>query len=103
MMSPDQMDPSMASMLENLIPDKNKRRRVTVARARTILIEEETEQLIDNEKIIEQAIERTEQTGIIFLDEIDKIAGEVPARGAAPTCRGRACSATCCPSWKARR
>ncbi len=75
MMGPDQMDPSMASMLENLIPDRNKRRRVTVARARAILLEEETDKLIDNEKIIEQAIERTEQTGIIFLDEIDKIAG----------------------------
>ncbi len=75
MMGPDQMDPSMAAVLENIIPDRNRRRRVTVARARAILLEEETEQLIDNEKIIEQAIERTEQTGIIFLDEIDKIAG----------------------------
>ncbi|MCI0363334.1 MAG: ATP-dependent protease ATPase subunit HslU [Phycisphaerales bacterium] len=74
MMGPDQFDPAVSSMLENLIPDKTRRRRVTVARARAILMEEETNKLIDREKLIETAIERTEQSGIIFLDEIDKIA-----------------------------
>ena len=74
MMGPDQMDPAITSMLENLVPSKTRHRRVTVARARTILLEEETDKLIDNEKIMEQAIERTEQMGIVFLDEIDKIA-----------------------------
>ena len=74
MMGAENMDPGMASMLENILPARSRRRRVTVARARRILLEEETEKLIDNEKVIEQAIERTEQTGIIFLDEIDKIA-----------------------------
>ncbi len=74
MMGPDQMDPGVASMLESILPERSRRRRVTVARARQVLLEEETDKLIDNEKIIEQAIERTEQTGIIFLDEIDKIA-----------------------------
>lgn len=81
MMGPDQMDPGMASMLENLIPEKQKRRRVTVPRARAILLEEETDKLIDNEKLIEQAIERTEQSGIIFLDEIDKIAAAPGSEG----------------------
>jgi ATP-dependent HslUV protease ATP-binding subunit HslU len=79
MMGPEQMDPSVSSMLENLIPDKTRRRRVTVSRARTILMEEETNKLIDREKIVEQAIERTEQSGVIFLDEIDKIAS--PSEG----------------------
>jgi ATP-dependent HslUV protease ATP-binding subunit HslU len=79
MMGPEQMDPAVSSMLENLIPEKTRRRRVTVNRARAILLEEETNKLIDREKIIEQAIERTEQSGIIFLDEIDKIAS--PAEG----------------------
>jgi ATP-dependent HslUV protease ATP-binding subunit HslU len=74
MMGPDQFDPSVTSMLENLIPDKQRRRRVTMARARAILMEEETNKLIDREKLIESAIDRTEQSGIIFLDEIDKIA-----------------------------
>lgn len=74
MMGPDQLDPSVSNMLENIMPDRTKRRRVTVSRARSILLEEETEKLIDEEKVIEQAIERTENGGIIFLDEIDKIA-----------------------------
>jgi ATP-dependent HslUV protease ATP-binding subunit HslU len=79
MMGPDQFDPAMSSILENLIPEKTHRRKVTVKRARSILLEEETDKLVDNEKIIDQAIERTEQGGIIFLDEIDKIAG--PSEG----------------------
>ena len=79
MMGPDQLDPSVTTMLENLMPDRSRRRRVTVARARAILLEEETNKLIDREKLIETAIERTEQSGIIFLDEIDKIAS--PAEG----------------------
>jgi len=79
MMGPDQMDPAISSMLENLVPSKTRHRRVTVARARAILLEEETDKLIDNEKITEQAIERTEQMGIVFLDEIDKIAS--PSEG----------------------
>jgi ATP-dependent HslUV protease ATP-binding subunit HslU len=84
MMGPDQLDPGMAGMLENLMPSRSHQRRVTVARARAILLEEETDKLVDTEKIIEQAIERTEQTGIIFLDEIDKIAtsGVGDGRGA---------------------
>jgi ATP-dependent HslUV protease ATP-binding subunit HslU len=74
MMGPEQLDPQMASVLENLIPDRTRRRKMTVARARSVLMEEETNKLIDREKLIEAAIERTEQSGIIFLDEIDKIA-----------------------------
>lgn len=74
MMGPDQFDPGMSSFLENLMPQRNHRRKVTVRRARAILREEETDKLIDAEKMIEQAIARTEHSGIIFLDEIDKIA-----------------------------
>ncbi|MHB1157534.1 MAG: ATP-dependent protease ATPase subunit HslU [Phycisphaerales bacterium] len=70
----DQMDPDMSKMFENLIPEQSKRRRVTIAEARRILMEEETEKLIDRETLTTEAITRTEQTGIIFLDEIDKIA-----------------------------
>jgi ATP-dependent HslUV protease ATP-binding subunit HslU len=81
MMGSDQMDPGMASVIESMLPERNRRRRVTVSRARSLLLEEETDKLIDNEKIIEQAIERTEQTGMIFLDEIDKIAAPEGAGG----------------------
>jgi ATP-dependent HslUV protease ATP-binding subunit HslU len=80
MMGPDQFDPGMASMLESILPERTHRRRVTVARARAILLEEETDKLIDNEKTIEQAIEQTEQSGIVFLDEMDKIAAPVDAK-----------------------
>ncbi|MCA9290020.1 MAG: ATP-dependent protease ATPase subunit HslU [Phycisphaerales bacterium] len=79
MMGPDQVDPGMSQMLESLMPTRSHRRRVTVRRARAILMEEETDKLIDNEKLVEQAIERTQQNGIIFLDEIDKIAA--PSEG----------------------
>ena len=75
----DQMDPDVANMFERLIPDQTKTSRVTVAEARRILIEQETEKLLDRDKITAQAISRTEESGIIFLDEIDKIA--VPALG----------------------
>ncbi len=74
-MGMDQMDPEMSRMFENLIPDQQSRRRLTIREARSVLTEEETEKLIDREKLTSEAIERTQDTGIIFLDEIDKIAG----------------------------
>ena len=70
---PDQLDPGFASMIEGILPERTSRRRVTVARARAILIDQETDKLLDTDKIIEQAIERTEQSGIVFLDELDKV------------------------------
>lgn len=70
----DQMDPSMSDMFEKLIPEQNKTKRVKVSDAKRILIEQETEKLLDEDKIIAEAIERTEHGGIVFLDEIDKIA-----------------------------
>ena len=73
-MGADQLDPGMQEMLASLMPGKSKTRSVTVREARNILLEEETEKLLDRDKITEEAIERTEQTGIIFLDEIDKLA-----------------------------
>ncbi len=70
----DQMDPDMSRMLENLIPERSARRRLPIREARQVLLTQETERLLDREKITAEAIERTEQSGIIFLDEIDKIA-----------------------------
>jgi hypothetical protein len=63
MMGPDQFDPGMSSFLENLLPEKTHRRRVTVRRARSILLEEETDKLIDNEKLMEQARETSRAGG----------------------------------------
>jgi len=70
----DQMDPDMANMFEKMIPEQTQRRKVTVTEARRILTEQETEKLLNPEKITAEAIDRTQQSGIIFLDEIDKIA-----------------------------
>ena len=70
----EQMEPEMASMLEKMVPEQQRRRKVTVREARRILAEQETEQLLDREKITSEAISRAQNDGIIFLDEIDKIA-----------------------------
>ncbi len=71
----DQIDPDMQNFLERLIPPETKRRMVPVREARRIIYEQECDKLIDRDKVTELAIQRTEQSGIIFLDEIDKLAG----------------------------
>ncbi|MFP4146028.1 MAG: ATP-dependent protease ATPase subunit HslU [Phycisphaeraceae bacterium] len=80
-MGADQMDPDMASMLENLMPKQSKRRRTSVREARDILVEEETDRLLDRDKITTEAIRRVEEGGIVFLDEIDKIASPTAKAG----------------------
>ena len=57
-----------------MMPHKTRLRHVKVKEARKILIEQETAKLIDNDAVQEEAIRRTEQNGIVFIDEIDKIA-----------------------------
>ena len=66
----------MQDMLSNLMPKKMKKRRVQVKDARRILTIEEANKLIDSDEVAQQAIIRAEQTGIIFIDEIDKIASK---------------------------
>jgi ATP-dependent HslUV protease ATP-binding subunit HslU len=70
----EQMDPQMSDMLERMIPSKDSRKKISVATARQVLTEEETDKLLDEDKVTTEAIERTQDGGIIFLDEIDKIA-----------------------------
>ena len=67
---------NMNDMLSGILPKKTKKRKTTVADARKILEQEEAEKLIDMDEVTSTAIERAEQHGIIFLDEIDKIAGK---------------------------
>jgi len=76
-----EIDSGFKEMLGNLLPKKSKHRRVKVSEAREILVETEAEKLVDMEKVQSLARERTEQSGIIFIDEIDKIAGREGARG----------------------
>lgn len=66
----------MQDMLSNLMPKKTKKRKVQVKDARRILTQEEANKLIDTDALSSEAIHRAEQTGIIFIDEIDKIASK---------------------------
>ena len=66
----------MQDMLSNLMPKKQKKRRVQVKDARRILTIEEANKLIDSEEVAQEAVYRAEQSGIIFIDEIDKVASK---------------------------
>jgi len=66
---------NLQEMLGNMLPKKTKKRKVTIGEARNLLLEEESSKLIDMDEVKEEAIERAENAGIIFIDEIDKIAG----------------------------
>jgi ATP-dependent HslUV protease ATP-binding subunit HslU len=67
---------NFGEMLQDMLPKKTKKRTVKVSEARRILLEQELDKLIDLEDVTADALERVEKLGIIFLDEIDKIAGE---------------------------
>jgi ATP-dependent HslUV protease ATP-binding subunit HslU len=74
-------DINIGEMFSGILPKKTKKRRVTVAEARKIFTQEEADKLIDMDEVISTAVERAEQDGIIFLDEIDKIAGKNMGQG----------------------
>ncbi len=71
----EEMEFNIKEVFGNIFPTKTKRRRVKIPEAMEILFQEESQKLIDMDKIIEKAIRMTEQNGIIFLDELDKVAG----------------------------
>jgi ATP-dependent HslUV protease ATP-binding subunit HslU len=73
--APEGME-NFTEMLQGMLPKRTKKRSVKVSEARRILFEQELEKLIDLEDVTSDALERVEKLGIIFLDEIDKIAGE---------------------------
>ncbi len=77
----EQLDPDTQSFLERLIPSQSKRRTVPVREARKILFEQQCDHLIDREKVTEMALRRTENSGIIFLDELDKLASPAQTHG----------------------
>lgn len=72
---------SIGDMMGNMMPKKTKIRRVKVKEARKILMQEESDKLIDQDAVQEEAIQRAEQHGIVFIDEIDKIAGHRAGSG----------------------
>jgi ATP-dependent HslUV protease ATP-binding subunit HslU len=76
--SMEEIGVNLQEVFGSMLPKKEKRRKVTVSEARRLLIQEESQKLIDMEKVIKEALERVENSGIVFIDEIDKIAS---ARG----------------------
>ena len=70
----EELEINLKEMLGNFMPEKAKRRKVKVPEAMAIMVQEEANKLIDFEKVTKEAIERVEQSGIVFVDEIDKIA-----------------------------
>jgi ATP-dependent HslUV protease ATP-binding subunit HslU len=77
----EEMEFNFREMLGNLFPSRSKQRRVKVAEARELLYQEESQRLIDMDRVVEEARRKVEQHGIIFLDEIDKIVGRDQAKG----------------------
>ncbi len=67
---------NITDMLRDMMPKRSKKRTVKIPEARRIIMDEELEKLIDHDELVTDALERVEQMGIIFLDEIDKIAGQ---------------------------
>ncbi len=76
----EEMDINLKDMFSNIFPGKSKRRKVKVPEALHILVQEELSKLIDTDKVTKMAKERVEQTGIVFIDELDKIAGSHSAQ-----------------------
>ncbi len=75
---------NLQDMLQNMMPKRNKKKKVTIAEAKRLLLEEESAKLIDMDEVKEEAIRKAENTGIIFIDEVDKIAGGSKKGGGGP-------------------
>jgi ATP-dependent HslUV protease ATP-binding subunit HslU len=75
-MGVDGVDHNFTEMLQEMLPKRTKKRSVQVSEARRILIQEELDRLIDMDEVVNEALDRAEETGIVFLDEIDKVVGE---------------------------
>ncbi|GIP21418.1 ATP-dependent protease ATPase subunit HslU [Paenibacillus sp. J22TS3] len=77
----DQMGMNMQEMFGSLMPKRTKRRKLTVKEARKVLTQEEANKLIDHDDVVQESISRAEQSGIIFIDEIDKVASRGQGSG----------------------
>lgn len=83
----EQMGMNMQDALSGLMPKKKKRRKMTVREARKVLTNEEASKLIDMDEVSQEAVQRAEESGIIFIDEIDKIAKNGGASSSADVSR----------------
>jgi len=77
----EEMGINLRDMLSNVLPPRTKQRRLRIAEARKLLIQEEAQKLVDMDEVTPQAIRRVENSGIVFLDELDKIAGREGGHG----------------------
>jgi ATP-dependent HslUV protease ATP-binding subunit HslU len=77
----EQMDVDFQSMFERLMPRQSQQRTMTIREARRVLLEQETEALIDRQVVSEKAVELVENQGIIFIDELDKVCGPASSHG----------------------
>ena len=77
----EEMDVAIRDMLPGLFGSRTKRRLLPIAEARTVLRQEEEARLVDQEQVAREAVERAESAGIVFLDEVDKIAGRESVHG----------------------
>jgi ATP-dependent HslUV protease ATP-binding subunit HslU len=77
----EEMGIHLKDMLSNMLPQRTKRRRVPVAEARRLLTQEEAQKLVDMDEVVTQAVRRVENSGIVFLDELDKVAGREGGHG----------------------
>ena len=77
----EEMEFNVKEVFGNIFPSKKKKRRVKIPEATEIIFQEESQKLIDMDKVIESAVHMTEQNGIIFLDELDKVAGSESSYG----------------------
>ncbi len=77
----EELDINLKEMVSSLMPKKSKKRKVPIREGLALLAEEEAQRLIDMDKVMNLAIQRVEQGGIIFLDEIDKVAGRETGHG----------------------
>jgi len=77
----DDMGINIQEIMGNLMPKKKKKRKTTIAEARNIITQDEAQKLIDMEAVQKEAIERVENSGIAFIDEIDKVAGGGKSQG----------------------
>ncbi|MEK7271830.1 MAG: ATP-dependent protease ATPase subunit HslU [Nitrospirota bacterium] len=77
----EELEINLKEMIGNFMPERPKRKKVKIPEAMRILVQEEANKLIDMDKVVKEAVERTEQNGIIFVDEIDKIVSKGASYG----------------------
>jgi len=83
-MGMEELEIGLKEMMGNMLPERSKRRTLKVPEALVVLKQEEAAKMIDMDKVAKEAIERVEHSGIVFLDEIDKIAGRETGGGSGP-------------------